>query len=51
MLSKPYTRKPNQKESGSGLGLNICIAILQEHGFSVTCEKNDAGTLMKIKIK
>ena len=50
-LSKPYTRKPNQKEQGTGLGLNICIAILKEHGFNVTCEKNDAGTKMKIKIK
>lgn len=50
-LSKPYTRKPNQKEQGTGLGLNICIAILKEHGFSITCEKNDTGTLMKIKIK
>lgn len=50
-LSKPYTRKPNQKETGSGLGLNICIAILQEHGFSVTCDKNDIGTKFKIKLK
>ena len=26
-LSKPYARKKNQKEAGSGLGLNICEAI------------------------
>ena len=38
-LSKPYTRKEGQKESGTGLGLNICIAILEEHGFSISCEK------------
>ena len=50
-LSEPYTRKENQKESGSGLGLNICIAILTEHGFTVSCEKNEIGTKMKIKIK
>ena len=50
-LSKPYTRKENQKESGSGLGLNICIAILREHGFSITAEKITPGTKLKIKIK
>ena len=50
-LSQPYTRKEGQKETGTGLGLNICIAILKEHGFSVTCEKNEIGTKMKIKIK
>jgi signal transduction histidine kinase len=50
-LSKPYTRKEGQKESGTGLGLNICVAILKEHGFYISCEKNDIGTKMKIKIK
>jgi PAS domain S-box-containing protein len=50
-LSKPYTRKEGQKEAGTGLGLNICVAILEEHGFDITCEKNDIGTKMKIKIK
>jgi PAS domain S-box-containing protein len=51
-LSKPYTRKEGQKESGTGLGLNICIAILEEHGFSITCSKlPDGGTQMKIKLK
>jgi PAS domain S-box-containing protein len=50
-LSKPYTRKEGQKESGTGLGLNICVAILEEHGFEITCEKNDIGTKMKINIK
>jgi signal transduction histidine kinase len=48
-LSKPYVRKKDQKESGTGLGLNICLAILQEHGFSVTCDKNEIGTKIKIK--
>lgn len=50
-LAKPYTRKEGQKESGTGLGLNICVAILEEHGFDITCEKNEIGTKMKIKIK
>jgi signal transduction histidine kinase len=51
-LSKPYVRKEDQKESGSGLGLNICIAILKEHGFSITAEKiKEGGTKLKIKIK
>jgi PAS domain S-box-containing protein len=50
-LSKPYTRKEGQKESGTGLGLNICVAILEEHGFEITCEKNEIGTKMKINLK
>ena len=50
-LSKPYTRKEGQKEAGTGLGLNICVAILQEHKFHISCEKNEVGTKMKIKIK
>ena len=33
----------------SGLGLNICQTILSEHGFTLTCEKNDIGTKMVIK--
>jgi K+-sensing histidine kinase KdpD len=50
-LSQPYVRKEGQKESGSGLGLNICVAILEEHGFSVKCSKLDTvGTQMKIKL-
>ena len=50
-FSQPYIRKEGQAESGSGLGLNICVAILQEHKFEVSCEKNNIGTKMKIKIK
>ena len=49
-LSKPYTRKEGQSESGTGLGLNICIAILKEHGFSVWAEKKTTETGTKIKI-
>ena len=50
-LSKPYIRKEEQKEGGSGLGLNICIAILKEHGFDITAEKCNPGTKLKIKLK
>jgi K+-sensing histidine kinase KdpD len=50
-LSEPYTRKKNQKESGTGLGLNICVQILNEHGFSIAAEKTQTGTKLKIKIQ
>lgn len=51
-LSKPYVRKEGQKESGSGLGLNICKSILKEHGFLITADKlPEGGTKLKIKIK
>jgi len=50
LLSQPYTRKEGQKESGTGLGLNICIEILREHGFTITSHKLDNGTKLKIKL-
>lgn len=34
----------------AGLGLNICLAIIKEHGFELNCEKIDGGTKMKIKV-
>lgn len=51
-LSKPYTRKKDQQEQGTGLGLNICIEILKEHGFKISAEKkkNIIGTKLKIKL-
>lgn len=49
-LSKPYTRKTGQSEEGTGLGLNICIAILKEHRFRITCEKLEKGSKLKIKL-
>lgn len=50
-FSKPYTRKKEQSEGGSGLGLNICLAILKEHGFTIHAEKQTHGTKIYIKIK
>ena len=51
-LSQPYTRKQGQKEGGTGLGLNICVAILEEHRFSIDCSKlPEGGTQLKIKMK
>ena len=50
-LSKPYTRKEGQDEQGTGLGLNICVAILKEHGFSVSSEKNKIGTRILINMR
>ena len=49
-LSRPYVRKEGQRETGTGLGLNICLAIMEEHGFELTCERNNIGTKMKIKL-
>lgn len=51
-LSQPYMRKEGQKESGTGLGLNICTAILEEHGFTLKCDKMpQGGTQIKINIQ
>jgi signal transduction histidine kinase len=52
--SKPYKRKEGQTEAGTGLGLNICTAIMEEHKFEVTAEKleePETGTKLKIKVK
>ena len=49
--SQPYVRNQMQREKGTGLGLNICVAILNEHGFHVSCEKLDVGSMIKVKIR
>jgi len=51
LLSQPYTRRDGQKENGTGLGLNICVAIIKEHGFSITSEKLTQGTKIRIELK
>lgn len=50
IYSKAYSRKSDQKESGSGLGLNIAQTIFKEHGFSLTSEKINTGTIMRVKL-
>ena len=49
-LSQPYTRGKD-KEQGTGLGLNICIAIMEEHSFTVRAEKLEQGTNIIIELK
>jgi PAS domain S-box-containing protein len=49
-LSGAYIRKNGQEEEGTGLGLNICKAILAEHGFKITASKLENGTKLKIRI-
>jgi K+-sensing histidine kinase KdpD len=48
-----YQKKKNKDLDGEakGLGLNIALTIFEEHGFGLTCEKNEIGTKMKINIK
>ena len=50
-LSQPYQRRSGQVESGTGLGLNITVAILKEHGFPIFVEEQEEGTMMKVKIQ
>ena len=51
LLSQPYERREDQQEKGTGLGLNICISILEEHGYKITAEKIELGTKLRIKLK
>ena len=47
--SQPYTRG-KQEEKGTGLGLNICVAIIEEHGFGIKAQKLTQGTKITIKL-
>jgi len=44
-------KKGVDTESETGLGLSITKAIIEEHGFLLSCENVEAGTKMKITIK
>jgi PAS domain S-box-containing protein len=48
--SKPYTRKRENAEGGTGLGLNISIAIIKEHGWSLNLLKSKRGTKLGISL-
>lgn len=41
----------NAKGEETGLGINISSAILEEHGYPISCEKINDGTKIKIRIK
>lgn len=45
---KPYF---NENENYQGLELNIAVAIIEEHGFSIEPEKLEQGTIFRINIK
>ena len=47
-LSLPFRRKHNLQDGGSGLGLNIALAILKEHQCSVKILTSDNGTKLAI---
>jgi light-regulated signal transduction histidine kinase (bacteriophytochrome) len=44
---KPYF---NENEDYQGLELNIAVAIIEEHGFSIEPEKLESGTIFRINI-
>jgi len=52
-ICSSYTGKENKilNKEPIGLGLNICITILKEHGYNLSCEKNEIGTKMIINLK
>jgi signal transduction histidine kinase len=47
---KRYSNKNESLIEEKGLGLNICLAIIEEHGYKLSCERINTGTKMKIKI-
>ena len=48
--SQPYTRGSSD-DKGTGLGLNICVSIIEEHGFTIAAEKLEQGTKITIQLK
>lgn len=50
MTQKEFDKYSKPKSFENGLGISIAVAILKEHSFSVSCDKNN-GTKIKIKVK
>lgn len=48
-MSKSDFSKFLKPHTSEGLGINICVAILKEHGFEVSCEELQIGTEICIK--
>lgn len=46
----PYKRKEDNYNTGSGLGLNIAVAILKEHDCDIKVEKTDNGTKIFVDV-
>ncbi len=46
----PYMRENRSDNDPSGLGINIANAILEEHGYTVSVDRIETGTLIKVKI-
>jgi len=50
MSQKEFEKHASHNNPELGLGIGICMTILKEHGFSASCEKNNIGTKIKIKV-
>ena len=46
----PYKRKENNYDTGSGLGLNIAVAIMREHECNIKVEKLEQGTRISLDV-
>lgn len=51
MQCMPYMREEISDIKSQGLGINISNAILEEHGFKVSVEKIETGTIIRVRIK
>lgn len=50
LYCKPYLRKDTAETAPRGLDLNIAVAILEDHGFSVMPERLAEGTVFRINL-
>jgi hypothetical protein len=46
----PYKRKEDNYDTGSGLGLNIAVAIMREHDCNIKVEKLEKGTRIHLNV-